>query len=41
MVYYYIVEINIVYLICGKNGKWVMFVLKFVLLGVMFYGLVK
>ncbi len=41
MAYYYIAETNIAYLTRGKNGKWAMWVLKFVLLGATFYGAVK
>ncbi|RAL24617.1 alanine/glycine:cation symporter family protein [Thermoflavimicrobium daqui] len=41
MAYYYISETNIAYLTRGKNSKWPMLVLKFVILAATFYGCVK
>ncbi len=41
MAYYYIAETNIAYLLRGKNTKWAVLALKFVILGVTFYGSVK
>lgn len=41
MAYYYIAETNIAYLLRGKNSKWAIMALKFVILAVSFYGSVK
>nr|WP_139368111.1 alanine/glycine:cation symporter family protein [Priestia abyssalis] len=41
MAYYYIAETNIAYLLRGKNSKWAIIALKFVILAVTFYGSVK
>ncbi|MDQ0246886.1 AGCS family alanine or glycine:cation symporter [Bacillus fengqiuensis] len=41
MAYYYIAETNIAYLLRGKNSKWAVLALKFVILAVTFYGSVK
>ncbi|MEK4029143.1 MULTISPECIES: alanine/glycine:cation symporter family protein [Bacillaceae] len=38
MAYYYIAETNIAYLMRGKDNKWAMLVLKFVVIAASFYG---
>lgn len=41
MAYYYIAETNLVYLLKGKDNKWLSFLLKLVLLAATFYGSIK
>jgi AGCS family alanine or glycine:cation symporter len=41
MAYYYIAETNLVYLLKGRDNKWLSFLLKLVLLAATFYGSIK